>query len=310
MSEAGVYVEVGDLIRLRHQARGFSFLPQQPVFSLLAGRHSSRLRGRGLNFEEIRAYLPGDDIRSIDWKVTARTRKPHSRVYTEERDRPTLVAVDQRQGMFFGSQVSMKSVTAAEAAALALWRVDDQGDRAGGVVFDDLSMIEIRPHRSYRHLTQLLTAIVEKNNALRTDPARESRPGQFNDVLHRLCRLAAHNNLVVLISDMDGMNEESDGLIRRLCRHNDVLAVLIYDPLETELPDLGQLVISDGRLQIEVDSGDAKLRQSFAQVFSDRLEDTRQALTRLGVPVLPVHTAAPVAQQVRTLLGRPPRHSR
>jgi DNA polymerase III delta prime subunit len=99
--------------------RGFSFLLRQPVYSILAGRHASRLRGRGLNFEEIRRYLPGDDIRNMDWRVTARTRRPHVRVYTEERDRPLLLVIDQRQSMFFGSRRAMKSVVAAEAAALA-----------------------------------------------------------------------------------------------------------------------------------------------------------------------------------------------
>src|SRR5262249_31912704 len=106
----GVYAELDDLVRLRYRARGYSFLPRQPVHSVLAGRHASRLRGRGLNCEEIRHYLPGDDIRTMDWRVTARTREPHVRVYTEERDRPTLVLVDQRQSMFFGSKRAMKSV--------------------------------------------------------------------------------------------------------------------------------------------------------------------------------------------------------
>ena len=91
---ARAYVELADLLKLRYQAQGFSYLPRQPIHSLLSGTHASRLRGRGLNFEEIRAYLPGDDIRNIDWKVTARTGKPHTRVYTEERDRPALLLVD------------------------------------------------------------------------------------------------------------------------------------------------------------------------------------------------------------------------
>ena len=114
---SGVYANLQDLIKLQHKASGFSFLPKQPVHSLLSGRHASRLRGRGLDFEEIRRYLPGDDIRTMDWKVTARTKKPHIRVYTEERERPVLLVVDQRMSMFFGSTSRMKAVTAAEAAA-------------------------------------------------------------------------------------------------------------------------------------------------------------------------------------------------
>src|SRR5215475_5939729 len=122
-STIGVYATLEDLVRFRHRDMRFSFLPKQPVQSLLAGRHASRLRGRGLNFEEIRRYLPGDDIRQIDWKATMRTRKTQSRVYTEERERTVLLVVDQRITMFFGSVANMKSVTAAEVAALGAWRV-------------------------------------------------------------------------------------------------------------------------------------------------------------------------------------------
>ena len=114
----GVYTELQDLIRLQWAARGFSLLPRQPLRSVLAGRHAARIRGRGLDFEELRDYRPGDDVRSIDWKVTARTRKPHTRVYTDERERRVLLVVDQRLAMFFGTRVQMKSVTAAELAAL------------------------------------------------------------------------------------------------------------------------------------------------------------------------------------------------
>jgi hypothetical protein len=136
-SHPGVYADLSELVRLKFRTRGFSFLPRQPVQSILAGRHASRLRGRGLNFEEIRRYLPGDDIRNMDWRVTARMRTPHVRVYTEERDRPVLLVVDQRQSRFFGSRRAMKSVVAAEATALAAWRVLQAGDRVSGLVFDD-----------------------------------------------------------------------------------------------------------------------------------------------------------------------------
>ena len=113
IDHTGIYADLAELVRMQYKARGYSFLPRQPVHSVLAGRHASRLRGRGLNFEEIRRYLPGDDIRNMDWRVTARTRKPHVRVYTEERDHPILLLIDQRQNMFFGSRRAMKSVVAA-----------------------------------------------------------------------------------------------------------------------------------------------------------------------------------------------------
>src|SRR5262249_48878455 len=148
------------------------------------------------NFEEIRRYLPGDDIRAMDWPITARTRKPHIRVYTEERDRPTLLVIDQRLSMFFGSQRAMKSVVAAEAAALAAWRALSVGDRVGALVFDDQDIAEITPHRSRRQVMHILRTVVEKNHALRVDAPVQPRPAMLNSVLGHAVRLAKHDYLV------------------------------------------------------------------------------------------------------------------
>ncbi|MCP5115543.1 MAG: DUF58 domain-containing protein, partial [bacterium] len=165
----GVYARLEDLAALELKARGFTFLPRQPIHSILSGRHASRLRGRGLNFEEIRRYLPGDDIRNIDWKVTARLRKTHVRVYTEERDRPVILVVDQRLPMFFGTRRYMKSVTAAHLAALAAWRIFHSGDRVGALVFGDNEIREVRPLRSRRRVMEILRAVEKQNHKLRAD---------------------------------------------------------------------------------------------------------------------------------------------
>ena len=169
IERSGVYTDVESLVKLKYQGQGFSFLPRQPIHSLLAGQKTSRMRGRGINFEEIRNYLPGDDIRNIDWKVTARMRKPHTRVYTEERDRPTLLVVDQRINMFFGSKRAMKSVVAAEAAALGAWRVVGVGDRVGAVIFNDTEIESIRPHRSNKTVLNILGSLVRMNQMLTTN---------------------------------------------------------------------------------------------------------------------------------------------
>ena len=132
-----IHVDLAHLAGLELRAAGFDFLPRQPVGSVLSGRRAARVRGRGLEFEEIRGYLPGDDVRAIDWKVTARTGSPHVRVTREERDRPALILADQRMSMFFGTVLNMKSVTAAEIAAMAAWRILAAGDRVGGIVLSD-----------------------------------------------------------------------------------------------------------------------------------------------------------------------------
>src|SRR5262245_56002148 len=169
--EARAYVTLDDLLRLRHRAKGFSFLPRQPVHSLLAGRHASRLRGRGLEFEELRRYYEGDDVRAIDWRATARLGEPQLRVYTEERDRPVILLVDQRMNMFFGSRRAMKSVIAAEAAAVAAWRVTSLGDRIGGIVFSETGIDQVQPRARQAAIGPLFAALVRQNRVLRIQDA-------------------------------------------------------------------------------------------------------------------------------------------
>ncbi len=300
----GVYTSVQELVKLQYKARGFGFLPRQPVHSLLTGRHASRLRGRGMDFEEIRRYLPGDDIRKIDWQVTARTRKPHTRVYTEERERPVYLVVDQRMSMFFGTRVNMKSVTAAQMAALAAWRVLDQGDRVGALVFNDTEIKEISPHRSRKRVMQILGEVVRLNQQLNVDAGGALNPAILNQVLERTLRKAKHDTLICIISDFYGMDAATHRLIKLMGQHNDVLAGLIYDPMAADPPQGARFVVSDGDLQVEVDTSSGKQRTGIADVFNDRLGGLKRELTRLGIPVLPIQTEDPVEIQVRQLMGK------
>jgi len=307
MSTEGVYVTLEELVGLQYRARGFSFLPRQPVHSLLSGRHASRMRGRGLDFEELRDYLPGDDPRTIDWKVTARTGKAHVRVFTEERDRPALFVVDQRMSMFFGTRLFMKSVTAAHVAAAGAWRVTGQGDRVGAVVFDDTHAEDVRPHRSKQTVLRILHAIVEKNRALRADAAASPDPGMLNQVIEGVSRTVTHDYLVVIVSDFDGADAETTRMVSRLAQHNDVLAVPVYDPARTQLPDRGRLVVSDGELHVELDVGKASTRRRLMEMADERLASVMAWQRDLGVPVLPLSTGEDVLEQARRLLGHAPR---
>ena len=301
-----VYTSLAHLVRLHHKASGFSFLPRQPLRSLLAGRHAAKIRGRGLNFEEIRGYLPGDDIRSIDWKVTARTRKPHIRVYTEERERPAYLVVDQRLAMFFGSQVRMKSVVAAEAAALGAWRILSMGDRAGALVFNDMEINEVRPHRSRQNVMRILQAVVDKNHALKSDIDVAPDPTMFRRVLETVRRCIRHDALIVVISDFDGLDEQVRKILLEMRHHNDVIAALIHDPSATQLPASGDYVITDGELQVELKLTDKRVRRRVHESTSGRITRVLDALHDIGVPVLPLNTVEDVAEQVRHLLGYAP----
>src|SRR5580698_7471624 len=299
----GAYAELDSLIALQFKARGFSLLHTQPVHSLLFGRRASHVRGRGLDFEELRNYDPGDDVRTIDWHVTARMQKPYVRVYSEERDRPTMLVVDQRMNMFFGSRVSMKSVVAAEIAALAAWRVFHQGDRIGAFVFNDEEIEEVRIRRSRATVLRILGRMVYQNRLLRADSPSQPKPGRLNEIIEAVARICRHDALILIASDFDGADQTTRDLLLHLSHSNDVICCLTYDPLAVKLPPAEQLVVSNGELQVELQLGQEKIRKSIIDASDKRMRAILLWQHELGIPVLPLRTAEDVPQQVRHLLG-------
>ena len=302
---AGVYASLEQLIRIRYQARDFSFKPQQPVTSILSGRYASRLRGRGLNFEELRRYHEGDDIRTMDWHVTARTRTPYVRVYTEEKDRAVLLVVDQRLNMFFGTRDRLKSVTAAELAALGAWRALDVGDRVGVVAFNDETLFEMPPRRSEQNVMSILNGILEMNHELHAASGVSPAPGMLNSALEKAMRLAKHDVLVVIVSDFFGADEQTSKLTARISTHNDILGILVHDPMRLD-PPAGRLRASDGENQLEIDLEDRKLRERLVEDYRDEQERIARFLRRLSAPLLMISNEGDVVGQVRRLLGVAP----
>ncbi len=302
-SRDGIYTNLQALMRLRYSARGFSYLPRQPVRSLLSGRKRSRLRGRGLDFDELRHYRPGDDIRTMDWRVTNRTGKPHVRVYTEERDRPVVVMVDQRLPMFFGSQQKMKSVIAAEVAALTAWRVLAVGDRVGAILFNDTRMVEAKPTRNERRVIGWLGDLAAMNNELSVAPGQSSSPGGLHDALRMLERSIGHDYLVVIVSDFYGWNDAALGTICRINQHNDIICSLVFDPLERDISGASQLVVSDGKFQLEIDPEQQDLGKKFEASFESSVGHVQGELRRHQIPVMPVDTATSVTRQLQEKLG-------
>ena len=302
-SQDQIYTSLQNLVRLRHTAGGFSYLPRQPVRSLLAGRKRSKLRGRGLDFDELRHYRPGDDIRTMDWRVTNRTGKPHVRVYTEERDRPVIVIVDQRLTMFFGSQYKMKSVVAAEVAAITAWRVLGVGDRIGAILFNDDKVAEARPARSEKKVMGWLGELAAMNNALSVNLGIESQADALVSALKATERQISHDYLVVLISDFYGWNDAALDCIRRISQHNDIICSMIYDPLERDISSADKLVVSDGRYQLELNPDHNDLGDKYEASFESSFARVRADLTRHQIPVIPISTARPAAQQLQEQLG-------
>jgi uncharacterized protein (DUF58 family) len=285
----GAYSELSDLISLRFPARQLKLSRKKRALSALAGPNKSNFRGRGIDFEEVRCYQPGDDIRTIDWRVTARTGTAHTKVFREERERPVLVVLDQRNSMFFGSSHCFKSVLGAQIASLLAWSALDSGDRIGGLVFNGQEHRDIRPRRSRKTALALLSHFNEYNMQL---PLSGPDPvDSFAQMLANLRRIARPGSAIFLISDFHGADhEQAREHLHLLSQHTEITAIACHDPLEGELPRGGHYAVTDGESRSELYTGDRKLRARYQNAFTAREKVLASDFQRLGIPILQAHT--------------------
>jgi len=238
--------------------------------ALMAGGHLSRFQGRGVEFDEVRPYQPGDEIRNMDWRVTARTGKPHTKLFREERERPALLLLDLRPSMFFATQGALKAVVAAECASLLAWSVVHQGDRIGSMLLDaNLQSVSasIRPTRGKRSVMRLLGQIVDH-------PGWQQRMADQNASLVPALQRAAHaartGSLILMVSDGRGMDDASESLLTLLLKHHQVVFVMVFDAFEASMPDAGLLQAFDGAAVRQINAADAAARHQLADQFSTR----------------------------------------
>lgn len=288
----GAYAELEQLIALRFPARQLSLARRQRALSLLAGPNKSNFRGRGIDFEEVRNYQPGDDIRTIDWRVTARTGQAHTKLFREERERPVLVVIDQRDSMFFGSSHCFKSVLAAQLASLIAWSALDAGDRVGGLVFNGVAHREIRPRRSRKTVLALLSEVAEYNH----DLPLQSTAGadSFAKMLANLRRIARPGSSLFLVSDFRGASREhAREHLFQLAQHTELTAIACSDPMESALPRAGRYAVTDGIERSELQTGSNALRQQYRDHARQQREQLSRDLLRLGIPLLQASTDTP-----------------
>lgn len=263
---AEVFTSLPELLRMEYVAHHFSLRARkQKVNTILAGKHASKLRGRGLDFEEVRNYVKGDDIRNIDWKVTARTQRTHTRVFTEEKEKPALIVVDQSKSMFFGSQKRTKSVVAAELAAMLAFRVLKEGDRVGGVVFADEGTDIIFPKRDRKNILRFMEKIVSRNHEL-----AHSNEFEFDvalrDVIARIRNIVTHDFLVFFIGDFHRYSPQTIKYLKQIAQHNDVVVAKVYDPMERTVPK-AKFIAGNQDYQVSIDGQKSHVRKQFEEGF-------------------------------------------
>ena len=298
-----VVTTLDDLMRYEWLVQSRKLLPSHPVYSILAGRHASKLRGRGLDFEEVRQYTPGDDIRNIDWRVTARTGETHSKVFNEEKERPTFILLDQSSWMFFGSTRFVKSVSAAHAAALGAFYTIKRGDRAGGIIFNEEGYDYVPPRRNKQSLEYYLQRIVARNKILPLRKEVKPNTQLLNDNLRKTQSIITHDYVISVVSDFSMINNETKELLRNMSYHNDVILIHIYDAMEEALPD-GKFVLTDGLHQITWNNKRKNSGAAFKKDFSDTRTRLTEEFRHTRIPVVFFNTQETIEDQVIHEMGK------
>ena len=294
-SVAGISILVDDLIAVRNQLGGLARSRLRRRIGSRSGAREIQLRGRGMEYEESRAYVYGDDVRTMDWRVMARTGEAHTKVFAEEKERCCLIAVDLSASMFFGTRFAFKSWAAAQVAAHLGWLASFAGERIGGLVASPEYHSEIRPGKTR---SGLLGVFHHLARAAELRPPGPSDSNRLNYLLSELSRVVRPGADVLLISDFLGCDRQTQQLLSSICRHNQVHAYWIYDDIEVDdwAPGIYPILSQPHNLLLELD--DIRHRAW----LTERQEDHRQCVESLcanfNIPLLAVSCNRDISPQI------------
>lgn len=259
-----------------------------------------------MEFDEVRPYAAGDDVRTIDWRVTARSGKVHTKLFREERERAVVVAVDLQRSMHFATQGCFKSVLATHLAALIAWKAQHRGDLLGGMVFSEQHHKELRPRSGHGAVLRLLQQLAHHpcwQEAMAGSPAGVGQG--MGDVLQRLRHVAHPGSHITLISDFHALTAGDERHLRELSRHCDLRFIVIHDRVEAELPPPGRYPLSDGVRRGWLDSSSTRVRQHYQLRYQQQRHWLQNLNRRYGISLLEVATDGdPLTLLQQPWLGR------
>ncbi|MFT3790678.1 MAG: DUF58 domain-containing protein [Rudaea sp.] len=293
-----IHVQLDDLLAMRLRAARLAQLAQR-VAGSHAAVHASRFRGRGVDYAESRAYQPGDDIRQMDWRVTARTGRPHTKLFTEERERSVLAVLDCNPSMRFGTRVRFKSVQAARTAALLAWATALSGDRIGAIGYGPGLNAEVKPGGGVRGALRCLRAFVEWDVVTRG--SKESVP--LSQALQRARRLARPGTQVILLTDGFDCDEAAEPALTMLAGHCDVAAVILGDPLEHAAPPPARYALQGEGGSVLLDFAAPRTRARWPAWFEEQRGALLAMLKRRALASIVLDTSAEPEAALRALLG-------
>ncbi|AWL12394.1 uncharacterized protein HMF8227_01924 [Saliniradius amylolyticus] len=293
----GVHLNSRELVAYRSQTPLLDLTPQKAIQAKLAGAYLAKTKGRGMEFDEARHYQPGDDIRAIDWRVTARTGKTHTKLYREEKERPVFVLTDLSASMHFGTQFMYKSVQAAHLTALIAWAAKKRGDRIGGLIVNQDDYKELKPKTTKKAVLGLIHGLLAMHRPDSDVPQQTS----FAEACARLRRIARPGSLVFIISDFRGLDEVAKQHLSRISRHCELTAYMVSDPLEHHLPRVmvpQQVALTDGQRTQSIMLGEKRTEQEYAHRYQARQNAIKQTLRQCRSQIMPISCAEPLARQL------------
>lgn len=304
----GISLTIDELIQYQNKANLINLAASKSLHGKMSGNYLARSKGRGMEFDEVRHYQIGDDIRAIDWRVTARTGKTHTKLFREEVERPVLVATDLSHTMHFGSQLLFKSIQASHVAAIVAWHAKALGDRLGGIVFNQQAHTELKPRSRQQGVLHYLHALVQSHqlNHLQNNQnlhESENNSDFFAENCARLRQLAKPGSLVYLITDGNNLDSEATRHLANISRHCELVVCLVTDPLEHALPDSPTKVsvaVTDGKNKQQLTIGDEKSATDY-QLSAQTLEQNKeQLLTKSGARILKFSAGISLEQQLKS----------
>ncbi len=313
MLSDGVQLGIDELIQYQSKSSLINLAASRSLHGKMSGNYLARSKGRGMEFDEVRHYQNGDDIRAIDWRVTARTGKTHTKIFREEIERPVLIATDLSASMLFGSQLLFKSIQAAHVAALVAWHAKSRGDRVGGIVFNQIGHSELKPRSRQQGVLHYLHALSQShqqslfnhleigqdivkhnfNKTVEKTVNHHSKTAQNELSFERNCarirQLARPGSLVYLITDANNLTQEAIRHLSHVSRHCELVVCIISDPLEHQLPDSPHKInvaVTDGETRQQLTLGDKKTAQDYSLQTSLLSQQKEHLLAKAGARVL------------------------
>jgi uncharacterized protein (DUF58 family) len=307
----GVTLSIEELLHYQQKCGMLDLSPRHTNQSKLAGNYLAKSKGRGMEFDEVRHYNPGDDIRTIDWRVTARTGTTHTKLFCEEKERPIFILCDLSDNMYFGTRLLFKSVQAAHLAALIAWNAKKRGDKVGGLVFSQHKHRELKPKSRQHGVLQVLHALTRMHeegikNVSQPQPTTQQqttkRSEPLEDALARLRRLAHPGSLVFVISDFKNTSDITMKHLSQIARHCEVVACEISDPMEHELPTSNikqSLQVTDGTDQKTIFLGDKRNESRYRDDANARYTQKHELLKRHRIQLNEISAALPLEAQIK-----------